>query len=231
MIERDGQAVLASEWQAVRARELFYYLLFMGPGSREQISLLFWPESPSQRVRSNFHTTLYRARKAVGEDVIVYHDDLYKINPDIKIWYDVHELERFIHIASHLSPQNPRTEDLWRKAVNLYRGDFLPSMDTEWLIPLRESLRELYLHALLGLAECSQVRQNYKEALTVLKVALNIDPYREDIHRAIISAYAHQGEKHKLRKHYESLKHLLRQDLAILPSEETTSLVRTLLNS
>lgn len=231
IIERDGQAVLASEWQAVRARELFYYLLFMGPTSREQICLVFWPDSSSQRVRSNFHTTLYRARKAVGEDAIIYQDDLYRINPDIKIWCDVHELERFIHIASHLSPQNPRAEDLWRKSVNLYRGDFLPSIDSEWPMPMRESLREVYLQALLGIAECSKAQHNYKEALTVLKVALNIDPYREDIHRAIISAYAHQGEKHKLRKHYESLKHLLRQDLSILPSEETTSLVRTLLNS
>lgn len=231
VIERDGQVILASEWQAARARELFYYLLFMGPTTREQICLVFWPDSSTRRVRSNFHTTLYRARKAIGEDVIVYHDDMYRINPEIKVWCDVHEMERFIHLASHLSPQNPRTEDLWRKSINLYRGDFLPLIDSPWPVPLREALRESYVQALIGLAACSQVRHDYKEALTVLKIALNIDPYREEVHRAIMSAYAQQGEKRKLREHYESLKHLLREELAVLPSEETVSLARTLLNS
>ena len=47
---------------------MFYYLLFIGPQTREDFCLAFWPDSSIKRVRSNFHTTLYRARRALGDD-------------------------------------------------------------------------------------------------------------------------------------------------------------------
>ena len=99
IIERDGVLVLSTEWRAAAARELFFYLLFGGAQSRERISLDFWPDSTPARVRSNFHTTLYRVRQALGENIIVYKDENYCVNPDLDIWCDAHEFEALVKKA------------------------------------------------------------------------------------------------------------------------------------
>jgi DNA-binding SARP family transcriptional activator len=112
MVERDGHLVSTSDWRASAARELFFFLLFTGPVNREQINLEFWPDSSDKQARSRFHTTIYRARRALGEKIIVYENDLYLFNPDTEIWCDANELENYVTQARLHSPRDPRTEEL-----------------------------------------------------------------------------------------------------------------------
>lgn len=228
-IECDGHPVQLSDWLSNAARELFHYLLFQGPASREQISLMFWPESSSQRVRSNFHTTLYRARKTLGENVIVFRDDLYRLDPDLDLWCDAHEFQELVQQARLLPVRDARTEDLWHRAVALYHGDFLPSLDRDWIVLYRENMQEMYIESLLGLGQCISARGNQREAIAVLRRALTIDPYREDIHRAIMICYATLGERMQVFNQLQYLELLLEEELAIRPSSETIELARTLL--
>lgn len=228
-IERDGEPIPASEWRSSAAREIFLHLLFNGPESREQISLAFWPDSPTSQVRSNFHTTLYRARQALGERVIVFQDGYYRINPDLDLWCDAHELEKLVRQARFMPPRDARTEDLWRKAADLYHGDFLPSMDTDWVIYRRESSLECYIEALNGLGNCARVRHDSREALRAYQRVLEIDPYREDTHRAIMTCYAQLGEKQQILAHFRRLQTLLDEELGLEPSSETASLANSLL--
>jgi len=228
-LERDGQAIALSEWRSTTAREMFYYLLFNGAESRERISLVFWPDSSVSRVRSNFHTTLYRARQALGENVIIYHDGLYTLNPDVDLWCDAHELENLAQQARLLSIRDARTEDLWRRAVALYNGDFLPSWDDEWVIYRREGLFEIYVEALVGLGQCASARNDHRSALRSFRRALDADPFREDIHRAIMMCYADMGDKYQAHAQFMRLKALLDEEMGIEPSDETIELLNTLL--
>ncbi len=230
IIERDGQRIHSSEWRATTARELFLYLLFAGPQSREQISLIFWPDSSSRRVRSSFHTTLYRIRQALGENVITFDDGLYRINPDLDTWCDANELESLTLQARLLSPHDARTEDLWRRAVKLYRGEFLMALDTDWVLPRREAMQQAFIEALVGLGECKRVRKDIRGAIEAFKRAVDVDPYREDIHRSIMNCYAELGEKKHILAHLRELRELLFNDLAIEPAPETIALAETLLN-
>jgi LuxR family maltose regulon positive regulatory protein len=228
-IERDGKRIPPSVWRATAARELFFYLLFMGGSRREQICLTFWPDSSARQVRNNFHTTLFRARQALGENVIAFQDGVYILSPELEIWCDALELETLARQTRLLSPRDARTEDLWRRAVLLHQGDFLPSLDADWALARRESLREDYLDAMVGVAECARARNDFKEALIRYKSALAADPYREDVHRAIITCYARLGEKSRGLAHFRQFKALLLQDLAVEPSEETMILAKKLL--
>ncbi len=229
VVERDGSRVTTSDWRANAARELFFYLLFCGPVSREEINLEFWPDSSSSRSRSRFHTTLYRARHALGENIIVYQDEIYRLNPDTEIWCDAQEMETLTTQARLLSPRDARTEDLWRKAASLYKGDFLLAMDTDWVVTRRESLREAFIEALIGTGECARARSDFRAALHAFKQALDIEPYREDINRAIMICYADLGERHQILTHLQKLRERLRQDLAVEPSQETIELANRLL--
>lgn len=229
IIEHDGILVLATEWRAAAARELFFYLLFQGAQSRERISLDFWPDSTPARVRSNFHTTLYRVRQALGENIIVYKDDSYCVNPELDIWCDAHEFEALVKKARPLSFRDARTEDLWFHAVTLYQGDFLPQLEGEWVSDYREMLNEYYLEALIALGECARARRDLNEAIKMYKQALKVDPFREDVHRSLITSFAERGERRKIYLHYRELQELFSRELGVEPSRETVALVKSLL--
>jgi LuxR family maltose regulon positive regulatory protein len=228
-VERDGVRITTTDWRANAARELFFYILFCGPVTREQINLEFWPDSSMQRSRSRFHTTLYRARQALGENVILFQDDTYYLNPETEIWCDALEMENLATQARLLSPRDVRTEDLWRRAFNLYKGEFLLAMDRDWVIDRRELMQDIYIESLIGLGECARARSDFRAALSAFKRALDVDPYREDVNRAIMICYADLGERHQILSHWHHLRELLRQDLAVEPSPETVELANRLL--
>jgi DNA-binding SARP family transcriptional activator len=181
-------------------------------------------------MRSIFHTTLYRARHALGENVIIFEHEVYLINPDLSLWCDAHEALALARRAQMLPTRDARAEDLWRRAVELMRGDFLPSLFSDWVLPLRDTMHETYLDALRGLAECSQARRDYRGALGLLKRALTLEPYREDMHRAVLLCYADLGEKQQIAAHFDAMVALFRKDLGLEPSEETLRLARRLLH-
>jgi LuxR family maltose regulon positive regulatory protein len=226
---RDGRAIPTTEWRPA-ARDMFLYLVFTKLASREQICLSFWPDSSAKRARDNFHTTMHRIREVLGENTVILHDDgIYRINPDISIWCDAYELEALAAQARMLPFADARTEDLWRRAVGLYNGEFLPSLDYEWVVNYREHLHETCAEALVGLGRCIQDRGDYREAIEIYKRALDVEPYREDIHRAIATCHKETGATHKALAQLDQLRKLLRKDLGVGPSKETLQLARTLL--
>ena len=228
-VERDGTRLSTTDWRATTARELFLYILFNGPVTREGINLAFWPDKEPKKVRALFHTTLNRARTALGDETIIFEDNLYQLNPTIEIWCDAQEVESLTTQARLLSPRDARTEDLWRKATDLYQGEFLPSVHADWVWMRRDDLHEAYIEALIGLGECARARDDVRAALNAFKRALDEEPYREDINRSIMICYADLGEKHQIISQLNKLRRILRQELAVEPSPETIELANRLL--
>lgn len=229
VIEREGQLVQPSHWRTAAARELFLYLLFVGPQNRGDLYLHFWPDSPTTKARSNFHTTLHRARRALGRNVILYQDGLYTVDDELDLYCDALQLEKLTERARLMPTRDARTEDLWHRAVQLYNGDFLPTMDASWVLPLRERYRDLYIEALIGLSDCADARGEVPAALAALRRAAALEPYREDIHRRIMQCYARKGEPKKVKDQYNNLQQLLWNDLAVKPSAETEQFAHLLL--
>ena len=229
-VELNSRPVPGSAWRSVAARELFLYLLFTGPCTRGDLALVFWPDADTDQARSSFHTTLHRARGALGKDVITFQDDTYLVNPNLTVWCDARELETFTSQARVLPPGDARTEDLLRKATLLYQGDFLPSLDAEWVVARREMLREMNVEALVGLGQAGWARSDFRGALDSYGAVLKVDPYREDVHRLVMQCYARLGEKTQVLNRFNELKKLLREELGIEPAKETRVLVESLLS-
>jgi LuxR family transcriptional regulator, maltose regulon positive regulatory protein len=228
-IERNGEIVPASAWRAHRAQEFFLYLLLHGAQTRETLSLVFWPNSSPKRVRSNFHTTLYRMRQALGENVIAFENGRYGINPEIEVFCDALVMTVLVEEARLLLPSDVRAEDLYYRAIQLYQGDFLPSLDTGWADSWRYKLQELYIEAFVGSGRCAYARHSYKEAITHYQRALEFDPYREEVYRAIFLCYAELGELYLLISQFREMERLFRTELGVSPSAETTDLLRRLI--
>lgn len=231
LVERDGVEISLSAWRSSKAKEFFFYLLFEKAKRREAISLEFWPDSSTERVRSNFHTTLYRARQALGEEVILFDGSRYQINPQLNVWCDAHELLRFVQEAKLLPAADARAEDFWRRAISLYEGELLPTFDAQWLTSHRSALQQAYLDALLGTAQSAHARGGYREAITITKQVLVIDPFSEEAYRILLASHAQLGEYKQMLYQYRQMESFFASELGIQPSRETITLVRNLIFS
>jgi len=166
-VVRDGHPISPPEWQAAMVKELFFYILMYGPSGRDAIGAIFWPDASTKKMADSFHSTLYRIRHAAGTDAGVEEGGQYRLG-DVDYWFDVEEFEALVERARLLPPQDWQAEDLWRRAVALYRGDLLPEVERVWCVPKRETLHEMYIEALVGIGQCYTARRNFEEAINSL---------------------------------------------------------------
>jgi len=223
MVVRDGHTVSSSEWRAAMAKELFFYILLHGPLERDAIGVVFWPDSSAKKVTDSFHTTLYRMRRALGGDVVVMEEGRYRLG-DVDYWFDVEEFEALVRRARLLPPHDWQAENLWQRAIKLYRGDFLPEVGRMWCMPKRETLREMYIEALVGAARCHETRREFEGAIGWYRRALEVDELREDVHRRIMHCYTKAGRRSEALAQYHRCREILRRELDVEPSVEARRL-------
>lgn len=224
-VVHDGHALSSSEWQAAMVKELFFYIVLNGPLGRDAIGLIFWPDLSAKSVTSNFHNALYRMRRAVGAEAIVVEDGKYRLG-NVDYWFDVEEFEALVERARLLPPSDWQVESLWRRALALYRGDFLPEVERMWCVPKREALRGMYVEALLGVGQCREMRGEFEEAISWYRRALEADDLREDVYRHIMQCYKKAGRRPEALAQYRRCCQILRQELGVDPSIETRDLYR-----
>jgi DNA-binding SARP family transcriptional activator len=222
-VVRDGRALTSSDWRAAMAKELFFYILLHGPLERDAIGAVFWPELSTKKMRNSFHTTLHRMRGAVGAQAVVVEDGVYRLG-DVDYWFDVHEFEALVARARLLPPHDWQTEDLWQRAVALYKGDFMPEVERMWCVPRREALRETYIEALIGMGRSHEARRDFDGAVEWYQRTLDVDDLREDVHRRIMQCYSQSGQRSKALAQYTRCVEMLRDQLDLEPAAETQQL-------
>jgi len=219
-VVRDRHVVSSSDWQAAMSKEMFFYILLHGPVERGAIGLVFWPDVPTKRMVDSFHSTLYRIRGALGPESVVVDENQYRVG-EVSYWFDVDEFQDLVQRARLLPPHDWQAENLWRRAVALYTGDFLPEVDRPWAVPKREELRDMYLEALSQLGRCHEARSDFDQAINWYRRALEVDALREDLHRRIMSSYAATGRRSEALAQYRRCQQTLEDELGIEPSLQT----------
>ena len=221
---QDGVPLSQSDWGSAQARELFFYLLDNPDRSKEQIGDIFWPEHSASRMTSIFHATLYRVRRAAGKDCIHYNGERYAFNTDLDYSYDVKLFEALSDGAEQNAPLSEESARNCRQAIELYTGDFLEDVYSDWAFAHRERLRQRYLVTATRLAAYYAQEDEHRLAVQFSQKALNCDEFWEDAHRLLMLSNAELGQRSQALQHYEKLAALLLQELNTAPSEETTSI-------
>jgi ATP/maltotriose-dependent transcriptional regulator MalT/DNA-binding SARP family transcriptional activator len=216
-------------WTIAFAQELFLYLYFKGKQRKNAIALAFWSDHSTQQIRMLFHDTLKRVRKAVPK-AIVHWQGYYMVNPKVVITCDAHEFRDLVRRARHLPPHSVRAEDLYRRAMELYGGDFLPLVFNDWARPLRDELQDLYMEALIGLGHCMEARADLPAAAAVYETAFALRPEYELITQHLMKAHAANQQLSDVQKVYERLKQYLHTELGVSPSTETDNLLKHLMD-
>jgi LuxR family transcriptional regulator, maltose regulon positive regulatory protein len=230
-VERDGNPVEAPEWQNQRkVRELFFFFLTNPEGmTKEEIGLVFWPESSASQLKLQFKNAIYRLRHALGPDIVVFDDDLYWFNRDLDYQYDVEDFLSLIGTAKS-STQSDQKINNFTAALSLYKGLFLPEAEGSWILSERERLRELYFQALVELADLFFESGNYGAALEYCQLALDEEPCLEEAHRLAMRIYGMWGNRAGVNRQFERCKLMLKNQVNATPSPQTVALYETLVH-
>ena len=94
----------------------------------------------------------------------------------------------------------------------------------KWVVERRNTLRQLYAQALIGMARIYNRRGEDQRAIGFFTRALKETPEREDIHRQVMGLYMKMEMLDDAIMQYRKLEQVLNDTLKIAPSRETREL-------
>ncbi len=224
----NGRNIEMSDWRTQSVRDLFLYFLHRQDAiTKEQVGAALWPETRDpQALKARFKNEIYRLRRAIGRDVIVFDDEYYRFNREMDYEYDVEAFDSHIRHAHRGTDPTARMDHL-QKAVDLVKGPYLSDVSADWSSSDRERLVRMYASALEELAYLYLDTNQTERCLIVCQLALKQDHYHEAIYQIEMRAYAALGDRASVARRYQACRAAM-NELGILPSDETELIYREL---
>jgi len=215
------------EWRSEKSKEMFFFLLMRDDAvTKEEIFAALWPDLPESKCNSNFHSSLYRLRRALFHECVVRQaDGTYALNPKGVFDSDVATFNRAMLAAEVAREDGERLARL-EEAVAVYKGPFMSATYSEWVEPLRRELEERYIEALNELASRKLREGQFEEALVLFKSLESVDPYSEAAAFGVMRCHLSLNDGPAAARHYRRFRQLLRDELDEEPSERLTQLYR-----
>lgn len=208
-----------------RQQSLLAYLVLHrdAPQARQQLAFLFWPDTTEVRALTNLRNLLYKLRQVLpnAEHLLWADTQTVQWRPNISYTIDVVEFE----VASR---QAVTQADL-AQAVQLYRGDLLPSCYDDWIVPVREQLQQRAMAVLVRLLDLLEEARAYRTALGYGQELQRLDPINEDTYRRLMRLHAAAGDRAGALRVYQRCVTTLQEELAAPPSPATRELYQRLL--
>jgi ATP/maltotriose-dependent transcriptional regulator MalT/DNA-binding SARP family transcriptional activator len=223
----DGGLVLvrgepAAHWESAVSREMAFLLATNPRGlRRDTIIEMLWPDSEPDKGNSLFHSTLYRVRRALGQDVVVRISGRYLLNPDLHIYSDAVLFEDLAKLA--LAPSGDATAAR-AQALAIYHEPYLASCELDWCYQVRERLRRLLIDLLSSEAHQAVGEGDYRRAEAAYQRLLDVDDLDEHAYRGIMWARGMRGEEAAATRVYMQCRKVLRRELGIDPEPTTKQL-------
>jgi LuxR family transcriptional regulator, maltose regulon positive regulatory protein len=215
------------EWRSEKSKEMFFLLLTKKESvGKEEIFTALWPDLPESKCNSNFHSSLYRLRRALFHECVVREPDGgYGLNPRGVFTSDVEDFERAMQAAEAAKDDSARIEQLER-AVVVYKGGFLSSTYSEWTDAIRRDLEDRYIEAVNELAARKLRAGAHEEALTLFKALESVDPYSDAAAYGIMRAHVAMNDGPSAARHYRRYRQFIKDELDEEPSPRLAELYR-----
>jgi len=221
--------VTGADWQSLVTRDLLYLVLSNRRGwNKERIGEFLWPESSLSQLNQRFKNSIYRLRRALNQDVILYFDGIYSFNREIDYEYDVEKFEDFLAQAKAAVGVEAQIK-AYQAALQIYMGDYLPGINGGWVIPERERLQQEFLNSGLRLAKLYTDTKQYAKALDHCNRLITEAPWLEEAYRMAMNLHAYEGNRAAITQLYKSLQQGLLEYADVLPSPQTEGLYRSLM--
>jgi LuxR family maltose regulon positive regulatory protein len=228
-VRLNGKLLALSQWQTLSVRDLFFFFLSRShPVTKDEIGAVFWPDIDPDRLKLRFKNNLYRLRHALGQDVIIFENNLYFFNRALDYEYDVEEFEAHLEQASSVEQVEDKIVHL-SLATKLWHGPYLQGVDANWAWPERHHLEQACLDGLRQLVQLHWQTGDRESALKACQRALQVNSCLEDFHRLAMQLHAERGDRLAVIWQYQACRDALQTELDILPSEETRALYERLI--
>ena len=207
--------------------------------SQQELIDILWEEGEEKDNPANaLRTTFFRARSlldkleySAGHDLIVRKDGGYRINPDLNISIDVLEFEE-LHKKGIEADDGDERLELYLKALELYKGDFLVKLSYEqWVRAISVHYHEIYVNLVLETSTLLKANQRFKESAEICRAALRVEPYSEELYADLMQDLIELKNKKEAVSVYDKMSKLFLDDFGVMPSEEIRKLYHEALKS
>ena len=215
-ITLDGQPVTGFNSRKVAAL-LVYLASTRHDHPREVLAEMLWEGRTQAQALANLRVALTSLRQTAGDFVLITRETA-EMHPDAAWELDSAAFEDHLAVG-RLS-----------EALDLYQGDFLagfyvdsPAFE-DWAALERERLRFRAMDALDGLIVGCLEAGAYPDGLSHATRLLQMDPLREETHRAMMTLLASSGQRGAALAQFETCARALRKEIGITPTPETLDL-------
>jgi len=210
--------------------------------SEQQITEALWPDAEGDTGRMLFKTTLYRLRQLMGDSkAIAVHEGCVTLDNRL-CWIDAWAFGRFIGEADKLwgkgikpnvaGPAADKTAEaarLTEKALALYQCPFLEAdCNQPWTVSQREHLRVLYIRSVGRLGCHWEQAGDFEKAADCYQTGLRVDDLSEEFYQHLMNCYLKLGRKAEAIKTYQRCCSVLKANMGVEPSDETTAIYRNI---
>lgn len=222
-VEAAGGLVIGRATQGHRLALLAVLALARGrPVTRDKLTALLWPESPTDRARHQLSDALYLLRTALGADVIRSTGDELVLSSDA-VASDVATFERLLDDGQS------------EAALELFAGPLLDGFYLSdgaeferWLDAARARLGQRYAAALETVAQASEARRDFVAAEGWRRQLAAIDPYSSRVALRLMRALDAAGDRAGALRHARIHAALLQEEFGAGPDAEVAAFAEQL---
>ena len=237
-----GNRLLSAEL-STKAQGLLVYLITTGcPHSRDVLAGLLWSDFPERRARANLRDTLCDLKAILPQYLTIKHNIIASVSHGECCVSDTAGFQDRIDRAQQALRKSTAQTKLpaeiiarLEEAVGLYEGEFLSgfyvhraAVFEEWLDGMRAHLHQLAVNALQTLAETYTADGRYSAGVIHTQLLLELEPWREEGQRQLMRLLALSGQQSAALKQYDLCRQILKEELGLDPSKETTALFQAI---
>jgi len=199
-------------------RVLAYVALHDRPLLRVFVAGSLWPGSNDARATASLRTSIWRLQKSSPRPVVASTRHI--------------ALSESVVVDARLTRDAARNALLAASRITagelarlVEAQDLLPDWYDDWVMELREQVREERCHALEALCMELTAAARFSDAARAGLAAVACDPLRESAHRALIHLHVAEGNGGEAVRRYEEYARLLERKLGLAPSQLMDDLV------
>jgi len=244
-IELDGRLLQSGAKSRRKALEMLRVLIAFG--CREvpiqKIVDVLYPEIDGDRANYSFKFTLHQLRTLLASGSFI-------ISKGGRLSFDERycfiDAETFLRLcsrikkmhessssgyksASEMKDLQSRILQLSRKALDLYRGDFLQEEGADFVVASREKLKNNFLSLVDIAGESLERHGRSQEAIRLYERSIEIDSLQESFYQRLMCCYARNGQDAAALSVYNRCSRILDSRLGVKPSLETRNAFKAMI--
>ncbi len=223
----DGEPLLDSSAKINKPWQVFCFLVLnrATPTSAARMIAALWPDEMLSDPGNVLKNTVYALRrefknvKTAKESPILFENGGYICNPAIHFDVDIETLETNVHTAAE--KKGAEKLALLNAAVECYRGDLLPQLDSEmWVMPLALYYKQLFTQSVKAICDILHEEGRHNELLAVATNASRVDPLEESSYTYIFRALYALEMYRAIIPTYHKTARIFSEELGTVPGQE-----------